>query len=187
MFWTYQDVLEEEYNMLENKKINYSKIAESFIPNYLKEYDFKYFIEEKFPEIKKVINAQMKSEENLLEFYNNIKNSGKQFVISDETYEVEVIKDFLKVFKFDVKDESKILQTFKSCRIVNKSVYNRITQGNKELRKSDLYDIRICSIFPYVDTIITENYQVEMVIQMKRKMPELESKMIYRTSEFYDK
>lgn len=187
MFWEYQDILKEEYNMLGSGKINYSKIAYSFIPNFLKEYDFKYFIEEKFPGIKKLIDAQLQAEENLLEFYNIIKNSGKRFAVSDEKYELEVIKDCLRIFKYDIKEESKILETFKSARLINKSVYNRITQGNKAIGKNDLYDIMICSIFPYVDTIITENYQIEMIKQMKRKIPELESKMLYRISEFYDK
>ena len=187
MFLTYQDILQEEKRFYDDNKFEYENISFSFVPNYKKEYSFEWFIEEIFPKIKQKIDIQSEAEESLLEFYNNIKNSGKSYKNLNEEYEIEVIKEFLNVFGITITDENRILSTFKSCRMVNKSIYNRITQGNKILKKNDLYDAMISATFPYVDSIITESYQAEMINQIKRKIPEMKNTTIYKISEFYDK
>lgn len=181
IFKFYPEIIKEEVNNANNKKFNIQNISFSAVPNLSKEYDLKniidsYSVQEDISEIERLLNSM-----------NNLKNNNSEFTKFDEKYEHIMIEDTLKQFKYNLNCEID-LNDFPAIRMINKSFYNRIVKGKKQdIQKGDIYDIMISSVTPYVDVIITESYQINLIKEAKRHIKQISNLQCYKVSDFFDK
>lgn len=82
-------------------------------------------------------------------------------------------------------DKKKIPDVWKfpSLQAMLYSQYYRIFDTNRNCTTSDVTDVRIMAASPYVDVIITENYQAELFKRFKDKIPKLKNLRIVRVNE----
>ena len=108
-------------------------------------------------------------------------------------------KDWLKLYKKleyetivkDMKKHSIIinpgveidLSKMPGMRVMEFSNFMRIYCQKKHITKNDVMDVKISYISPYVDCIITENYQAEILKKLRTRIPELKNIEIMRLSE----
>ncbi len=181
IFKFYPNIIREELNYAINKKFNFENISFSVVPNSLKEYDLKNIIENYLYE------EDIVEEELLLNFMNHLKNDFSNFTQFDEKYEYSIIENTLKQFNYNSNYEID-LNDFPATRLINKSFYNRIVKGKKEnIKKNDIHDIMISSVSPYVDVIITEAYQINLIKEAKRHIKQLDNLQCYKVSDFFNK
>lgn len=184
MFWTYRDIIKEEIECYKGNKLDISKISYSFVPNIEKEYDIRYCLERWIPEIKDIIEPQKKNMEELEKFFTKQKNIGKKYVSFNKEYEKETTIEFLKELGYSMNENIDI-EKLPTCRVINKSIYNRITCGKKiEIGTNDIYDIMISSVLSYIDAIVSENYQLEVIRQGKKSIKQIENIKCYTITDF---
>jgi hypothetical protein len=53
-------------------------------------------------------------------------------------------------------------EKFPALRIMSYSQFMRVHFTQKEIKPNDVMDVLISSAVPYVDTVLTENYQVDI-------------------------
>lgn len=83
------------------------------------------------------------------------------------------------------KNQNFSVNSFPSLRMINLSYLYRLNDGNRKFEESDVNDVMMSSAMPYVDVIITEKYQTEVIRQAKRLIPEVGRIIFYRLSELY--
>ena len=146
-----------------------------------KEYDLKNIIQSY------IVQEDILEEEKLLNSMNNSKNNYSQYTKFDEKYEYMMIEDTLKQFKYNLNCEID-LNDFPAIRMINKSYYNRIVKGKKQdIQKGDIHDIMISSVCPYVDVIISESYQINLIKEAQRHIKQISNLECYKVSDFFDK
>lgn len=187
MFWTYIDIINEEIECYRGNKFDISKISYSFVPNLGKEYDIRYCLEKWIPEIKNIIEPQKRDMEELENFFTKQKNIGEKYVLFNKKYESETTIDFLNELEYNF-DRKIDIEKLPTCRIINKSIYNRITCGKKiDIGNNDIYDIMISAVLPYVDAIVSEKYQLEVIKQAKRNIKQIQNIQCYNITDFMKK
>lgn len=93
-------------------------------------------------------------------------------------HESGFIESFLREFLYSIEN-SKDLELFYSIRTMLFSQLFRIYFTNNEISKNDVMDVEISSIVPYIDGIITENTQAEILKQLKRYINKMSTIDIY--------
>lgn len=68
---------------------------------------------------------------------------------------------------------------FPSLRIMEYSLFNRVHMTNKDIKANDVMDIRISSIIPYMDSVITENYQANVYRKASKFIPQMKNIEIF--------
>lgn len=71
------------------------------------------------------------------------------------------------------------LEKFPSIRIMEYSQFNRIHCTKKTIKPNDVMDITISGIVPYLNAVITENYQANVYKKAKSFIPQMQSLEIY--------
>lgn len=66
-----------------------------------------------------------------------------------------------------------------ALRIMEYSQFNRLYLTHKNIKPNDVMDITISSIIPYIDAVITENFQANIYKKAKRFIPQLKILEIY--------
>lgn len=100
----------------------------------------------------------------------------------DEKYykfnENETIEKDLK--NWDIKSEKAIdISRFPSLRIMAYSQFNRVYLTKKEIKPNDVMDITINCVVPYVDAVITESFQANVLNKAKSFIPQIKSLEVY--------
>jgi hypothetical protein len=72
---------------------------------------------------------------------------------------------------------------FPSLRIMEYSQFARVYQTKKKITKNDVMDVMLSSVIPYVDSVITENFQANVYKKAKSIIPEISSLEIYTLKE----
>lgn len=188
MFLTYKDIVKEEVEVHNGKQHDITQISYSFVPEMSSNaYSIEYCLNIWIDKLENILKTEKRNMDELAEFFTIQKDGGNQYTNFDAQYEEEVTKDFLNELKYSLTGNFDI-QKLPSCRIINRSVYNRIAKGkNDALGINDIYDIMISSALPYVDAIITERYQLEVIKQSKSIISQLKKLECYKVSDFYDK
>jgi hypothetical protein len=96
-----------------------------------------------------------------------------------------VLQELCSKFPELVKEEIEngrisFLEKFPSLKVMFYSQYYRIFDLNRKTTPSDVTDVRIMAVSPYVDVIITENYQAELFKKFKDKIPQLKNLRVVR-------
>lgn len=71
-----------------------------------------------------------------------------------------------------------------SINVLFHSFYHRYTYLKRELKISDINDIAISACAPYIDAIITEKYQSQVLLETLRKM-KLSKIKTFKVSSFF--
>lgn len=71
------------------------------------------------------------------------------------------------------------ISKFPGARLMAFSQFNR-THSEKTISKNDVMDVKISCALPYVDAVITENYQAEVLKKAKGFIPQISGLEIYR-------
>lgn len=88
-----------------------------------------------------------------------------------------IVKDLIN-FGVRVPKEIDVLK-MPASRIMEYSQFVRIYQTNKNIKPNDVMDIQISCIVPYVNAVITENFQADVCKKAKHFIPQLEKLEIY--------
>jgi len=158
-----------------------SNIAFSILPDSVKEYNLEYILEKTVPNI----DDSIVDETNLIQYMNCLKNNNFEYTKFDRKYEIQMIQDTLAHWNLKLINEID-LNFFPATRIINKSFYDRIVNGKKEdIKRSDMHDIMISSVTPYIDMIVTESYQLNIIEESRRFIPQIHKLEYYKVSKFY--
>lgn len=99
----------------------------------------------------------------------------EQFYKSQE--KVTVLKD-LQNFNIPVTSNTDIF-SLPAARMMEYSLFSRIYFTQKKIAPNDVMDIQISCIAPYVDAVITENFQADVYKKAKRLIEQLKKLEIY--------
>lgn len=88
-----------------------------------------------------------------------------------------IIKD-LKNYGISIPLESEIFY-LPASRMMEFSQFVRIYQTRKHIKPNDVMDIQISCIVPYVNAVVTENFQADVYKKAKRFIPQLKDLEIY--------
>lgn len=185
LFMLYPEIIKEEVEYANTKKFHLDNIAFLILPIDIKQYNLQYIISklEENGYIKKV----KEDEEKMLSFMNDLKNNYSKYTKRNKKYEIEIVEENLKYWGFHLNGDID-LNYFPAIRMMNKSYYDRIVNGKKsDIVIGDIHDIMISSVTPYVDVIITEKYQLNVIKESKKFIPQIEKLECYKVSEFYSK
>lgn len=111
-----------------------------------------------------------------------LKSQHLPFNIIDEKYyraqeKDTIIKD-LKNYGIEVLAGTDISK-LPASRIMEYSQFVRIFQTHKKIKANDVMDIQITCIVPYLDAVITENFQADIYKKAKSIIPQLKELEIY--------
>ena len=103
-------------------------------------------------------------------------------MIDDKYYKFHeaetVIKDLIN---FDIPVTSNInISKLPASRMMEYSQFLRIFKTQKTIKPNDVMDVLISSIAPYVDAVITENFQADVYKKAKKLIPQIKELEIYR-------
>ncbi|MSS38539.1 hypothetical protein [Clostridium porci] len=129
-----------------------------------------------FPAIAKAWEDKRKSTEIMLKAQHLPLN-----MIDEKFYRAHeretIIKDLMN-FGIVVPEDIDISQ-LPASRVMEYSQFVRIFQTQKSLKANDVMDIQISSIIPYVDAVITENFQADVYRKAKRIISQMKGLEIY--------
>lgn len=94
------------------------------------------------------------------------------------TQEREIIIKDLKNWDITPK-ETVDITALPSLRIMEFSQFNRIHMTNKKVLPNDVMDIKISCIIPYVDAVVTENFQADVYKKARKLIPQINQLEIY--------
>lgn len=90
---------------------------------------------------------------------------------------VTIVKDLMN---FDIIVPEDIdISKLPASRIMEYSQFTRIYKTRKNLKANDVMDIQISCIIPYVDAVITENFQADVYRKAKRLIPQIKELEVY--------
>lgn len=103
-------------------------------------------------------------------------------MIDDKFYKFQetetVIKDLVN---FGIPVTSNIdISKLPASRMMEYSQFSRIFKTQKTITPNDVMDILVSSIVPYVDAVITENFQADVYKKAKKLIPQIKDLEIYR-------
>lgn len=124
------------------------------------------------------------------------RNVSYHLIENNEIYKPDYIReeleDIVNHWKKDKNKVNKLMETVSSMykkdieenfhtpsqKILKYSYYSRIFD-NRKISPSDVMDVRISAIAPYVDVVITEKYQAGVFRQAQNKIDEIQNLRIY--------
>lgn len=68
---------------------------------------------------------------------------------------------------------------FPTVRVMNFSKYHRIGLKKRKVTVNDVMDIQIMAVTPYVDAVITEKFQAEVLKKARKLIPQLSNLEVY--------
>lgn len=92
--------------------------------------------------------------------------------------EEKTIRKDLNNFDIDLSGLENIKKLY-GARIMLYSQFQRVHCTNKKIKPNDVMDVQMSCVIPYVDAVITENYQAEIYKQAKSFIPLLKNVEIY--------
>ena len=129
-----------------------------------------------FPSIATIWNKEKENAKKLLKTLQLPLNLiDEKFYKSQE--KVTVLKD-LQNFNIPVTSNTDIFN-LPAARMMEYSHFSRIYFTQKKIIPNDVMDIQISCIAPYVDAVITENFQADVYKKAKRLIPQLKKLEIY--------
>lgn len=184
---------EVECHMEKKEFVLDNKIMNAFTPYGLKEtYNCKGFFEKLAEEkelmanikleVKQFSTIAMEWEKRRASAETLLKSQHLPLNMIDEKFyraqeEATIIKD-LKNFGIEISSEIDISK-LPASRIMEYSQFIRIYQTHKSIKANDVMDIQISCIVPYVDAVITENFQADIYKKAKSIIPQLKKLEIY--------
>lgn len=187
MFMPYKVIVKEEVNAHNGNSFDITKVSYSFVPMLGENYDINHYLSKLVPLAQSILKDEENAFKELAKFFTKQKDSKNKFVEYDKDYEIETTKDFLKSLDYKIIGIIDI-NKLPACRMINMSVYNRIVNGKKiAIQGSDINDIMISAVTPYVDSIITEKYQKSIIDKAKNNINQIKNIDCYKVSDFYDK
>lgn len=194
LIYPFKLIIQEEYNnhiYRKEMKIT-NRIANAFTPIIDNEsYNFKKFlkvlqnsnwkktIENEILQLPQVANEWNSRREEVKKIYDT-SDLGH---ILDNNFYLEFEKDsILKDLRiFGVEPDINIdIRNLLSIRIMEYSQYSRLYLTKKRIKANDVMDIRISSIVPYIDAVITESYQADIYKKAKKIIPQIKNLEIYK-------
>jgi len=189
-------ILEDEKAAYDTDK-NVSALLNAFSPyGKNQSYDLRHFIDDHFrkPENLELENNWKEDERRTMESWLELKKNFN--VTSDDANKEDAEKYVNKVlfeelcqkFREFVQQElnKEIIpdsDKFPSLQAMLYSQYYRIFDKNRKFNLSDVTDVRIMAATPYVDVLITENYQAEVFKKFKAKVPLLRKLRVVRVGD----
>ncbi|MBK1811533.1 hypothetical protein JHL18_12970 [Clostridium sp. YIM B02505] len=110
---------------------------------------------------------------------NNMKLSSE--IIDEKFYKMQERETIIKdLSNWGIKPQKTIdITALNSLRIMEYSQFNRVYMTNKKVLPNDVMDIKISCIIPYIDAVITENFQANIYIKARKLIPRLNKLEIY--------
>lgn len=129
-----------------------------------------------FPSVAKDWESKRSSAKEML------KNMGLPLNMIDEKFyrsqENETVLKDLRNFGIAVTPNTDISK-LPASRMMEYSQFIRIYQTEKQIKPNDVMDVQISCIVPYVDAVITENFQADVYKKAKRLIPQMKELEIY--------
>lgn len=187
MLFPYKNILEAEFlASLNNKPITINnQIANAFIPvGDCSSYNIKDFLSKLWSDEELISQLEYEIHElkNTAECWNNQRVELHENLINEKYYrtvEKETIIKNLVSQGISIKDGIDITR-FPGTRIMEYSQFSRVHNSKKNIKANDVMDIKISCAIPYVDAVITENYQADIYKKAKKFIKGLEKLEIYR-------
>lgn len=196
MLFPYKNVLQAEYLAhMNNQAVSINnQIANAFTPARDDiSYNIKNFLNKLWNEsdLIPILEDEIRGLEDVAKAWNNQREEAKEMLsklgitenIIDENYYRQVEKDTIlkdiKVNGLAVTNNIDIAK-FPGMRVAEYSQFNRVHQSKKLIKQNDVMDIKISYAIPYVDAVITENYQAEIYKKAKRLIKEIKDLEVYR-------
>lgn len=195
MIYSAKSIIYEEYNQYVNDQqfIISNEIANAFTPAIDNEsYNLRKFIEKMMLDIQlmQIIKNDIIEQPSVVISWEQQRIDAKKLLqkmklptnmIDDRYYRsqetVTIFKD-LKNWGISPKDDVDI-NALPSLRIMEYSQFNRIHMTNKKVYPNDVMDVTISCIIPYMDAVITENFQANVYKKAKRFIKQLNNLEIY--------
>ena len=195
MFYPTRIIIQEEYKTYLNKsKFEFSnKIINAFTPITNNDsYNCRKFFERVSTNVQliRVIQDEISELKNTANIWEAHRESSKQLLIdsgyqmnikSEEFYRFSekdtIYRDLLKYGLNPAKEIN--LDSFPTLRIMEYSQYNRVYLTSKKIKPNDVMDIVICGIVPYLDAVVTENFQANVYKKAKNFIPQMKLLEIY--------
>lgn len=188
-------IIQEEYNeYIKGRSLQITnKIAKVFTPSIDNEsYNCRKFFEEmKFNlqlmqtiqnEVSQLSSVARSWEQQRVDTKRLLKNMKLPPNMIDEKFykaqERETIINDLKNWNITPK-ETVDITAIQSLRIMEYSQFNRIHMTNKKVFPNDVMDVTISCIIPYMDAVITENFQANVYKKARKLIPKLSQLDIY--------
>lgn len=188
VFFPHKSILEYEHRYYLNRttKISKNEIMISFTPLGKNDsYDFRYFIENVFNSLKTEIHDFVDCLSDVaLSWEDQRKNNTIES--SDEFYrreESKAVRKFLKFYNIKLFNDYDY-KKFPSARIIEYSQFCRVHKTTKNIKSNDVMDVVISAIAPYVDVIITENFQASVYITARKSIHEIENLEVHKIKEY---
>ena len=103
----------------------------------------------------------------------NIINTNKS--LYDRIYFEHEKKTILKdIINWGINTGNRInIEKFPALRIMAYSQYSRVHKTGKAIKPNDVMDVLISSAVPYVDAVMTENFQADVYKKAKKHIKQL--------------
>lgn len=133
--------------------------------------------------LKQTITSEQKQQIDVIQSWTSQRptpQKGSYVEYSKELEKMNVLKTLCDpYYEAKVDYENVNYLNYHGIRTMLYSQFMRVHHTNKEIKKSDVNDILISCIFPYVDTIITERYQASILKQARVRIKELKQVEIF--------
>lgn len=177
MLFTSKQFIEAEYRAFTNKeslKIN-NNLAQTFTPTINNEsYNIRKFINR----MKKEVALMTAIQDEVTKLPSIAKKCEKGRVDVGMVNKVISEKEYMKneqralykdLTNWGITPNIQMnFEKFPALRIMSYSQFMRVHFTQKEIKPNDVMDVLISSAVPYVDAVLTENYQVDIYLKAKK-------------------
>lgn len=182
MFFPIQTILDEEFKCDQTGQTFKfdGRIANAFIPdsiqpssnllsflNMMRSSDVSTAIEHKIRQLKLIANTWELTR-------NKFYQSTEKYYRGLESYLVQ--KD---LNNFGYHNQINNIENFPSLRIMEYSQYCRVHLSHAQIKPNDVMDVEISHITPYMDAVITENFQSNVLKKSRSFIPQLKNLEVY--------
>lgn len=110
-------------------------------------------------------------------------------MIDEKFYKFQKMKTVIKdLANFNIPASSNAdIKKLPASRMMEYSQFIRIYQIQKALKSNDVMDVLTSCIVPYVDAVITENFQADVYKKAKKMIPQIRDLEIYRLKDIRTK
>ncbi|MDA3734033.1 hypothetical protein PBV87_21395 [Niameybacter massiliensis] len=112
-----------------------------------------------------------------------LKKMGMSPTIVDEKFylgqEYETIIKDMHNWEIKIGNQKIDIKELPTLRIMEYAQFNRVYLTKKKITPNDVMDIRIGGIIPYMDAVITENFQANIYKKAKKYIPQMKQLEIY--------
>ena len=183
MFFPIQSILSEEYKADQaNQIFNFcGEVAHAFVPNSIdSNYNIRLFLNNlRVSEVAPAIEKRIQELKSTAEIWQEQRKVSVQLTEKNyHQYEPYMLKKDLDNFGYTGSINN--YENFPSLRVMEYSHFNRVHLQNSPITANDVMDVEISYITPYMDAVITEKYQADVLRKAKMFIPQLKSLEIYR-------